>query len=136
MTDYKLYRNEKHISNTEMVDAIKPEFPGFSKIQASMVQQPLKYGLCLLPEAEAILIEKYGQGLGLETGRIDSVYSEPEEPVKKVVHRRKRNRLAVRLTDEMYRKVMIMMYKLNFNTVQDFLEATLQVMVERENNEE
>ena len=67
MADYEKYRNSVRISNVQMTEVLREAFPSFSKIQASMVNAPEKYGLCLTPEAEAVLIANFGYGDGLNT---------------------------------------------------------------------
>ena len=130
MTDYTQYKRDKEISNNDVIRAVKAGFPGYSKIQNSFIMNGDKYGICLLPEAEELLIRAYGVGPGLMAMQSDcSADVQPAQ--KKKSARKKQNRLYVRLNDELYNRVRDLMYKLSFETVQDFLEATIITMIEQ-----
>ena len=137
MTDYALYMSMKNLNNNDVIRAVRSEFPGYSKIQHSMVSNPAKYGVCLLPEAEAEIVRRFGKGLGLTMSYLKATYEEePEtEPAKHKPSRKKPNRLVVYLGDELNNRVKDLMYELHFNTVQDFLEAALSSMVEQKAQE-
>lgn len=122
MSDYVRYRDSKGLTNSQIVKAVSAAYPGYTKIQNTMVNNPDKYGVCLLPEAEKLIVEAYGEGDGI---RIPGVK-------RRDCNRKKNNRLTVRLNDEMYNRVRDLMFRLRYDTVQDFLEAALVSMVEQE----
>lgn len=49
------------ITNAEATKTLNEVFPGFTKIQAVYVKNPMRYGICLTKKAERVLIEKYGK---------------------------------------------------------------------------
>lgn len=122
MSDYVRYRDSKGLTNSQMVKAVSTSYPGYTKIQHTMVNNPDKYGVCLLPEAERLIVEAYGEGEGIKLPGAKS----------RDCKRKKRNRLVVRLNDEMYNRVRDLMLRLHYDTVQSFLEAALSSMVEQE----
>lgn len=137
MTDYTMYMSMKNLSNNDVIRAVRSEFPGYSKIQHSMVSNPAKYGVCLLPEAEAEIVRRFGKGLGLTISYLKTTCEEEPktEPAKHKPSRKKPNRLVVYLDDELNNRVKDLMYELHFNTVQGFLEAALSSMVEQKAQE-
>lgn len=122
MSDYIAYRDDKNITNGQFIEALHNKYEKFTKIQSTFISYPDKYGLCLTPEAEDVLVKEFGVGPGL-------VHYKKRKHSQK---RRKNNRMEVRLPDEMYVRVVSMMHSLGFTTVQEFLETTLAVMLERE----
>ena len=54
MSDYVRYREEKGLSNNQIIRTVAEGYPGYTKIQNTMVNNPQKYGICLLPEAEKL----------------------------------------------------------------------------------
>ena len=121
MSDYARYREEKGLSNNQIIRTIAEGYPGYTKIQNTMVNNPQKYGICLLPEAEKLLVDKFGEGEGIKL-----------HGVKRSEGRRKKsNRLVVRLNDEMYNQVRDLMFRLRYTSVQAFLEDALTAMVEQ-----
>lgn len=118
MTNYGAYKEQVGITNADLINAVAEQFPSYSKATNSMVCNPAKYGVCLLPEAEAHLVEKFGGGFGLNIA-----------PKKKRDIRKKGNRLTVRIDDDLSCKVHALMAELHYSTVQDFLEDALKSMV-------
>ena len=116
MADYEKYRNSVRISNVQMTEVLREAFPSFSKIQASMVNAPEKYGLCLTPEAEAVLIANFGYGDGLNA----------KLRKNSKVKRHKSNRMAVRLDDPTYDMVKDKMAEMGLKNAQDFLELAIK----------
>lgn len=113
MPDYGKYRAAVAITNKEMTDALHKSFPQFTKIQSAMVNAPAKYGVCLTPEAEKVLVELYGFAEGLNT--------KPTKP-KPSAKRSKPKRLAVYLDDATYLKVKQEMKNKGYENNQDYLE--------------
>ena len=122
MSDYIRYREEKGLSNNQIIRTIAEGYPGYTKIQNTMVNNPQKYGICLLPEAEKLLVDKFGEGEGIKLRGVKRSES----------RRKKSNRLVVRLNDEMYNRVRDLMFRLRYTSVQAFLEDALTAMVEQE----
>ena len=116
MADYAKYRDSVRISNVEMTDALSEAFPGFTKIQASMINAPAKYGVCLTPEAETYLVNVFGYGDGLNAKRKKN----------RQVKRSKSNRMAVRLDDPTYDMVKEKMAQMGLKNAQDFLELAVK----------
>lgn len=116
MADYVQYRERVGISNTVMTRALNEAFPKFTKIQASMIASPEKYGICLTPEAETLLADKYGYEKGLNIKR----------PRKRKVKRQKSNAITFRLDDSTYDMVKNKMAENGFKSVQEFMENTIE----------
>ena len=126
MSDYVRYREEKGLSNNQIIRTVAEGYPGYTKIQNTMVNNPQKYGICLLPEAEKLLVDKFGEGEGIKLHGAKRSES----------RRKKSNRLVVRLNDEMYNRVRDLMLRLRYTSVQAFLEDALTAMVEQEMEEQ
>ena len=126
MSDYVRYREEKGLSNNQIIRTIAEGYPGYTKIQNTMVNNPQKYGICLLPEAEKLLVDKFGEGEGIKLHCVK----------RRESRRKKSNRLVVRLNDEMYNRVRDLMFRLRYTSVQAFLEDALTAMVEQEMEEQ
>ena len=126
MSDYIRYRKEKGLSNNQIIRTVAEGYPGYTKIQNTMVNNPQKYGICLLPEAEKLLVDKFGEGEGIKLHGAKRSES----------RRKKSNRLVVRLNDEMYNRVRDLMLRLRYTSVQAFLEDALTAMVEQEMEEQ
>lgn len=119
MADYNKYRETVGIDNVQMTAALREAFPKYSKIQSAMVNAPEKYGLCLSPEAEAILIAKFGYGDGL---------NEKHRKNAKV-KRSKSNRMVVRLDDTTYDMVKAKMAEMGVKSAQEFIEYSVKEMI-------
>lgn len=122
MTNYDHFRESKGISNNDMIQAIQTGFPRYSKIQQSMVNNPYKNGVCLLPEAEELLVKRFGAGPGLSISA---------KPNKSHGNKAKPNRLTVRIDDALLAQLQSAMERLHFATVQDFIEAALAQMCQK-----
>ena len=96
MTDYKAYQEHVGITNPEMTTALQNVFPSYNKVCGTYVNNPEKYGVCLLPEAERLLLSTFGPGPGFA--------SLPWQATKKKKsdRRRKGNAVTVRMTDELF----------------------------------
>lgn len=123
MQDYNRYREEKNLSNNDLIRVIKGGFPSFSKVQMSFASNPQKSALCLVPEAEALLVEAYGDGEGL------SVKSRKPSPAKKP-NRKKPHRLVVYIDDALFAKVQRTATQSGYATMQAFLEGLIADRVE------
>lgn len=116
MQDYNLYRAEKNLSNNDMIRVIKDGFPAFSKVQMSFASNPQKSALCLVPEAEALLVAAYGEGEGLSSA------SKKASRPKAKPNRKKPHRLVVYLDGELFTDVQSLAAKRGYTTMQAFLE--------------
>ena len=96
MTDYKAYQAHVGITNPEMTDALQEVFPSYNKVCGTYVNNPEKYGVCLLPEAERLLLKTFGPGPGFAS------LPWQETKKKKSDSRRKSNAVTVRMNDELF----------------------------------
>lgn len=119
MADYARYRESVGITNVQMTEALSEVFPKYSKIQSAMVNAPEKYGMCLTPDAEAVLISKFGVGTGLNA----------KKKKNSKVKRNKSNRMAVRLDDPTYDMVKIKMAEMGLKSAQEFMEYSVMKML-------
>ena len=105
--DYKQFREEHGISTKEMICTVSAVCPKFTKMQLSMVDQPEKYGVCLIPSMDKRLIEVFGKVEHLDG----------EEPVpKKKPNRTKPERFTFRLTKKKADKLRKIRAKLGVTT--------------------
>ena len=126
--DYELYRATVGITNSQMTKTLNKEFPHYTRITASMVNQPEKYGVCLTPKAEDILARRYGLGKGLAwvTYVIDNIRSKRDD------HRKKGNRITVWLPDDTYFRILSLKTANVYPTLQAFAEAAIVDLIEKE----
>lgn len=126
--DYELYRATVGITNSQMTKTLNKEFPHYTRITASMVNQPEKYGVCLTPRAEDILARRYGLGKGLAwvTYVIDNIRSKRDD------HRKKGNRITVWLPDDTYFRILSLKTANVYPTLQAFAEAAIVDLIEKE----
>ena len=90
--DYKQFRIDNGIATKDMIEAVREVCPKFSKGTMSFADQPDKYGLCLLPSMDKMLLERFGGGQG--------------KPAPKAAPKRtKPNRFVVYLPDDLAEKV-------------------------------
>lgn len=119
MQDYNLYRDEKGLTNNDLIRAVKAGFPSFTKAQLSFANNPQKHALCLIPEAEALIVAAFGDGAGL------SSTSKKAAPPKSKPNRKKPHRLVVYLDNALFNDVQTLATKRGFATMQAFLENVL-----------
>ena len=126
--DYELYRATVGITNSQMTKTLNKEFPHYTRITASMVNQPEKYGVCLTPKAEDILARRYGLGKGLAwvTYVIDNIRSKRDD------HRKKGNRITVWLPDDTYFRILSLKTANIYPTLQAFAAAAIVDLIEKE----
>lgn len=123
MPDYNEYISRAGITGTAFTRAVHEKYPGFSKIGKSMVCNPDRYGVQLLPDAEAHLVETFGDHPGL-SGREPSPVKVKAKPA-----RTKPNRLVVYLPDETNERLRALMERRGYSTVQEFLYTILTNLV-------
>lgn len=122
MSDYNTYIESAGISGGAFTRAIHAKYPGFSKIGKSMVCNPERYGVCLIPEAEAQLLAAFGDHPGL-SANAKRVSPRPRPA------RTKPNRLVVYLPDDTNARLRALMQRRGYATVQDFLCSILTHLV-------
>lgn len=111
--DIRKYRLDHGLQVKEVVAIIKKQYPKYSKITHSMVENPHKYGVKLLPEAEALLLES------------------PETARKRGRHRNK-YRLSCRVTKSRYEAVKQAIEEDGrFTSVQAFLDWWVYVYLKK-----
>ena len=124
MQDYANYRDHTEISSIDMVKALRPHFPGFNKCIMAYLNRPEKYGICLTPEAEAIIVDNFGSGPGLASRKFQK---------KRPERRTKQNRMTVRIDDDLYfRLISLETVGETYPTMQSVVEAALRDFVEKQ----
>ena len=123
MIDYLRYADIAGIQQKDMVEAVATEYPGFTKAQMSFACNPAQYALCLIPEAEKLLEDRFGKAPGLSISvKIGD---------KKHENKNKPNRLYVRLDDSLRSRVQSVYESMCFASMQDMLEAAIADFVSR-----
>lgn len=113
MSNYAEYRKAVGIKNADMIRVIRSSYRKYGGATNAMVNNPENYGVCLLPEAEKLLVAHFGYANGLSEVK--------EKPVRKAALRKRPNRLSVYLTDDMFMQIRDTMKLQGYETVQDFL---------------
>ena len=122
MPDYGKYRAALSLSNNDIIGAVKSKYPGFSKIQCSMINNTEKYGVQLSREAEQLLADKYGYAEGLSI-----------KPRKKSqVKRTKTKRISVRVDEATYDMVKNKVAQSGSESLQSFMEKILSEITKEE----
>lgn len=132
MVDYIAYREDKGLSNNDMIRAIKPRFPKYTKAHQSFVCHASTNGVCLLPEAEHVLIDRYGFGPGLSV-LDDGTYTPspvPEPKPRKKPVRKKPHGYTVRFNAETNEAIHAQMRRLNIRTVQEYMEEAVSFFIQ------
>ncbi len=96
LPDYKAYQAHVGITNPEMTEELQKVFPSYNKVCGTYVNNPEKYGVCLLPEAERLLLSVFGPGPGFAS------LPWKEKKQKRSDKRRKSNSVTVRMDDELF----------------------------------
>lgn len=122
MQDYEQYREHADVTSTDMVKALQPHFRGFTKNIMAYLNRPGKYGICLVPEAERIIVETFGSGPGLASRKYKK-----HRPAK----RSKGHAVTVRMDDDLYLRLMSLKTDGEYPTTQALAEALLRDSLER-----
>lgn len=130
MPDYAAYIEAAGIKPGQFTGAIREQFPKFSKIQKSMICAPDRYGLQLVPDAEALLTARFGRHPGLACTDPRPARKKPR-PV-----RSKPCRLVVYLPEDVNDRVRALMQRRGYETVQEFLCTILTNLVNIEERKE
>ena len=107
--DYKQFREQRNLSPRDMVEVIRAECPKYGKGQQSMIEHPDRYGMCLLPAIDKILLEHFGG----------------TAPKKQTPNRKKKNRFQVWLDDDTAKKLIAIRARVVITTqrlLQDMIE--------------
>lgn len=126
--DYEMYRNSVGITNAQMTKILNRTFPHYTRITASMVNQPEKYGVCLTPSAEDLLARTFGLGRGLAW----VTYVKENIRARRDDHRKKGNRITVWLSDDTYFRLLSLKTANIYPTLQSFAEAAIVELIEKE----
>ena len=126
MTDYKAYQKHVGISNPEMTAELQQVYPSYSKVAASYVNNPREYGVCLLPEAERLLLSLFGPGPGLE-----SLPWQEQPKKKRQDKRRKTNRITFRMDDELWQMANAAKKETGCESWQQLMECLLVDYIRR-----
>ena len=106
-----------------MVKALRPHFKSVTKSILAIVNNPKKYGCCLTPEAEQILVETFGSGPGLAHRKYKR---------KRQAKRAKGHTVTVRMDDDLYLRLMSLKTDGEYPTTQALAEALLRDSLERD----
>ena len=118
MTDYPAYRTHVGIDNLAMTAALSAVFPKYNKVVAVSVNHPDTHGVCLLPEAEQILVKTFGEGPGLNS----IPYLRKRRPDK----RKKAHRITFSMDDEMRTKAEVLREAAGAFSWQELFEIMLK----------
>lgn len=94
--DYRQFRMDTGITVKDMVEVLKDVCPKYSRSIQCFADQPDKYGLCLLPSLEKLLVERFGPCKD----------TPPAPKSKSKPQRTKPHRLVVYLSDDLNEKVV------------------------------
>lgn len=132
MPNYNTYVSEAGITNRDMIAELKKYYPRYGKPVQSMVTHPEKYGVQLVPEAEARLTLAFGEHPGLSETWL---MIDPGE-LPKAVHKERRlkaNKLTVRLDDSLFSQLRELYDRTAFASMQDMVEAAITEFINRRN---
>ena len=130
MQNYEDYRDAVGITQSLMVQVLRPYFPSFTKSIAAIVNSPRKYGVCLCPEAEVVLTETFGTGPGLAFKPEDNTSDMPL-PRRRRENRRKGNRITVWFSDDLYLRLLSLKTAKEYPTIQSMAEEALEEFIDR-----
>jgi len=126
--DYKRWCASVGITIPVMTRYLSMMYPLFSRIGASMINAPEKYGICLLPEAEDKLATTFGTGDGLAWVELirERIRAKRDE------HRKKGHRITVWMSSDLYFRLLSLKTSEPYGTFQALAEAALVQFIERE----
>jgi len=128
MTDYSSYRDHVGITNPEMTKAMHRVYKGFGRPASSFVNNPERSGVCLLPEAEVLLVNTFGPGPGLASLEFtpEVLEANPPKPKRRPENRRKKNRISFRLDETEFEKAEDLREAYGAMTWQELFEKLLR----------
>ena len=133
MPDYALYVKEAGITNKDMIAELKKFYPRYGKPVQSMITHPEKYGVQLVPEAEARLMLAFGEHKGLSENWLIIDAGDLPKETRRAERRTKANKLTVRLDDSLFTQLRELYGKTAFASMQDMVEAAIVEFVNRRN---
>jgi hypothetical protein len=137
MTDYSSYRDHVGITNPEMTKALHSVYRGFGRPAASFVNNPERSGVCLLPEAEVFLVNKFGPGPGLASLEFVPEALEANPPKKhRPDRRRKACRITFRMDEDTYKQAIQLKESAGALSMQELFEILLKDAIKRWEAEE
>ena len=132
MTDYSSYRDHVGITNPEMTKALHAVYRGFGRPAASFVNNPERSGVCLLPEAEALLVNTFGPGPGLASLEFTPEVLGAEPPKKRRPDRRRKAcRITFRMDEDTYKQAMQLKESAGALSMQELFEILLRDAIKR-----
>lgn len=129
MPDYDQYARTAGVTRTAIIKELHRQYPRYGKATHAMVCAPEKYAVQLIPEAEALLRETFGDAPGLSEA---SVGVEPPKPRRKE-NRTKGNKLTVRLDDSLFSQLRDFYGRTCFASMQDMVEAAIVEFLNKRN---
>lgn len=117
MLNLKEIREKSGAKAREIAEVIKTEYAGFDRPLLSKAEQPEKYGICLIPKAEALVVK---------------AYCENALKPKKKENRTKAERVQCRLTESQYNSFIEALKHEGHATVQDGLQQIITKYIESE----
>ena len=106
--DYNRFKLKTGVTGADVTKCLHEKFPGFTKIQQSMISNPSKYGVRLITEAEQELIRVF-----------DAKEEEKEQ-------RPKRTKISVRVDPELYTNFKEQISVSGYKTVQEAFETMIK----------
>lgn len=120
MADYTLYMEGAGVTRKQAIATLNNKYPKFGKATMTMICNPDDYGVRLVSEAEAELINAFGYHAGLA-----------ERRRRGEAQRRKKNKLTLRLDDSLYEQLQTVYRRTSFASMQDMLEAAVVEFINR-----
>lgn len=133
MPDYNTYCKEAGITNKDMIAELKKYYPRYGKPVQSMITHPEKYGVQLVPEAEARLMLSFGEHKGLSDSWCIIDAGDLPKETRRVERRTKANKLTVRLDDSLFTQLRELYGRTAFASMQDMVEAAIVEFLNRRN---
>ncbi|MBP5461217.1 MAG: hypothetical protein J6Y20_03740 [Lachnospiraceae bacterium] len=133
MPDYNTYCKEAGITNKDMIAELKKYYPRYGKPVQSMITHPEKYGVQLVPEAEARLMLSFGEHKGLSDSWCIIDAGDLPKETRRAERRTKANKLTVRLDDSLFTQLRELYGRTAFSSMQDMVEAAIVEFLNRRN---
>ena len=130
MPNYPEYMTAAGITNRDMIQELRKFYPRYGKPVQSMICHPEKYGVQLVPEAEARLMLAFGECGGLSDSWCIIDANDLPKPRKRE-RRLKANKLTVRLDDSLFTQLRALYDRTAFASMQDMVEAAIVEFLNR-----
>lgn len=119
--DIKQFRISRGVEVKDMVSVLRDYYPGYDKSLQSKVENPDKYGVRLLEEAEGLLLGEFAQKP-----------SAPPRPSGHKLHRR----VQARLTEHDYGLLQLLKERYGYPTMQITLTTLIKQRIHQEGFED